>query len=95
VITIAELTSAPFFLSLFGGQRLGQPNSNVRTEALRGDRMGQRSIRISDHFRVCFAWTFGTLRTYSELVSPPVELLQAMRDLEQSDDFEALPDSSR
>ncbi len=26
-------------------------------EKLRGDRMGQRSTRINDQFRICFAWT--------------------------------------
>ena len=28
-----------------------------RLEALRGDRKGQMSIRINDHYRVCFKWT--------------------------------------
>ena len=28
-----------------------------RLEALRGDRVGQHSIRINDQFRVCFVWT--------------------------------------
>ena len=28
-----------------------------RLEALRGDREGQYSIRINDHWRVCFIWT--------------------------------------
>ena len=27
-----------------------------RLEALRGDRVGQRSIRINDQWRLCFAW---------------------------------------
>jgi proteic killer suppression protein len=27
-----------------------------RLEALRGDRMGQFSIRINDRFRICFVW---------------------------------------
>lgn len=26
-------------------------------EALKGDRLGQHSIRINDQWRVCFAWT--------------------------------------
>ena len=26
-------------------------------EALRGDRMGEHSIRINDQYRVCFRWT--------------------------------------
>ena len=26
-------------------------------EALKGDRMGQHSIRVNDQFRVCFRWT--------------------------------------
>ncbi len=28
-----------------------------RLEALRGDRIGQYSIRINDQFRICFVWT--------------------------------------
>ena len=28
-----------------------------RLEALRGDRVGQYSIRINDQWRVCFIWT--------------------------------------
>ena len=28
-----------------------------RLEALKGDRVGQHSIRINDQYRVCFAWT--------------------------------------
>ena len=27
-----------------------------RLEALRGDRVGQHSIRINDQYRVCFTW---------------------------------------
>ena len=27
-----------------------------RLEALRGDRMGQHSIRINDQYRICFIW---------------------------------------
>lgn len=27
-----------------------------RLEALRGDRLGQHSIRINDQFRICFVW---------------------------------------
>lgn len=27
-----------------------------RLEALRGDRVGQHSIRINDQFRICFVW---------------------------------------
>lgn len=30
-----------------------------RLEALRGDRMGQHSIRINDQYRICFRWTDG------------------------------------
>ena len=30
---------------------------NNRLEALKGDRVGQHSIRINDQFRVCFVWT--------------------------------------
>ena len=32
------------------------PPSN-RLEVLKGDRAGQRSIRVNDQFRVCFRWT--------------------------------------
>jgi len=28
-----------------------------RLETLRGDRVGQYSIRVNDQFRVCFVWT--------------------------------------
>ncbi|MEQ1604910.1 MAG: type II toxin-antitoxin system RelE/ParE family toxin [Pyrinomonadaceae bacterium] len=28
-----------------------------RLEALKGDRVGQYSIRVNDQFRVCFVWT--------------------------------------
>ena len=30
-----------------------------RLERLRGDRMGQYSIRINDQWRICFTWTPG------------------------------------
>lgn len=35
---------------------LASPPGN-RLEALRGDRVGQHSIRINDQFRLCFVWT--------------------------------------
>ena len=35
---------------------LRSPPGN-RLEALRGDRLGQHSIRINDQFRICFRWT--------------------------------------
>ena len=28
-----------------------------RLEALKGDRVGQYSIRVNDQFRICFVWT--------------------------------------
>jgi len=28
-----------------------------RLEALKGDRVGQHSIRINDQYRICFVWT--------------------------------------
>ena len=28
-----------------------------RLEALKGDRLGQHSIRINDQYRICFIWT--------------------------------------
>jgi len=30
-----------------------------RLEALKGDRIGQHSIRINDQWRICFAWEQG------------------------------------
>jgi len=30
-----------------------------RLEAMRGNRVGQHSIRVNDQFRVCFVWTEG------------------------------------
>ncbi|MEX2493291.1 MAG: type II toxin-antitoxin system RelE/ParE family toxin [Nitrospirales bacterium] len=30
-----------------------------RLEALKGDRVGQHSIRINEQFRICFYWTNG------------------------------------
>lgn len=35
---------------------LAAPPGN-RLEALKGDRVGQHSIRINDQYRVCFVWT--------------------------------------
>lgn len=35
---------------------LRQPPAN-RLEMLRGDRVGQHSIRVNDQFRLCFRWT--------------------------------------
>lgn len=34
------------------------PRGN-RLEALKGDRLGQFSIRINDQFRICFVWKNG------------------------------------
>jgi len=34
---------------------LGSPPGN-HLEALKGDRLGQHSIRINDQWRVCFVW---------------------------------------
>jgi len=28
-----------------------------RLEALKGNRLGQHSIRVNDQFRICFTWT--------------------------------------
>jgi proteic killer suppression protein len=36
-------------------QDLRVPPAN-RLEALKGDRKGQRSIRINDQWRICFVW---------------------------------------
>jgi proteic killer suppression protein len=35
---------------------LRSPPGN-QLEALKGDRVGQYSIRVNDQFRVCFVWT--------------------------------------
>ncbi len=35
---------------------LRSPPGN-RLDALKGDRVGQYSIRVNDQFRVCFVWT--------------------------------------
>ena len=35
---------------------LMRPPGN-RLEALKGDRAGQDSIRINDHWRICFVWS--------------------------------------
>jgi toxin HigB-1 len=37
---------------------LASPPGN-HLEALRGDRKGQHSIRINDHWRICFIWRGG------------------------------------
>jgi proteic killer suppression protein len=37
---------------------LRNPPGN-RLEALKGDRAGQMSIRINDHWRICFRWSKG------------------------------------
>jgi proteic killer suppression protein len=37
---------------------LRSPPGN-RLEALKGDRLGQHSVRINDQFRVCFRWFEG------------------------------------
>ena len=39
-------------------QDLRVPPGN-RLEALRGDRVGQYSIRINDQWRICFTWSEG------------------------------------
>ena len=39
-------------------QDLRVPPGN-RLEALRGDRLGQYSIRINDQWRICFTWSEG------------------------------------
>lgn len=35
---------------------LRSPPGN-RLEALKGDRVGQHSIRVNDQYRICFRWT--------------------------------------
>jgi toxin HigB-1 len=39
-------------------QDLNAPPGN-RLEALKGNRRGQYSIRINDHWRICFTWRDG------------------------------------
>ena len=39
-------------------RELNVPPGN-RLERLRGDRVGQHSIRINDQFRICFCWEDG------------------------------------
>ncbi|PHY20761.1 type II toxin-antitoxin system RelE/ParE family toxin [Caulobacter sp. BP25] len=39
-------------------EQLRAPPGN-RLEALRGDRVGQHSIRINDQWRICFRWRDG------------------------------------
>lgn len=39
-------------------QDLKQPPGN-QLEALKGDRIGQHSIRINDQWRICFRWDAG------------------------------------
>lgn len=34
---------------------------NNRLEALKGDRIGQHSIRINDQWRICFRWIDGNI----------------------------------
>jgi proteic killer suppression protein len=38
--------------------KLRSPPAN-RLEALRGDRVGQHSIRVNDQYRICFVWRDG------------------------------------
>ena len=55
IIAVAERKLA----QLDAAQSLGflkAPPGN-RLEALKGDRMGQHSIRINDQWRICFKWT--------------------------------------
>ena len=37
---------------------LASPPAN-RLEALKGDRLGQYSVRINDQYRICFRWSGG------------------------------------
>ena len=40
------------------GEDLRNPPGN-RLESLKGDRVGQMSIRINDQWRICFRWSKG------------------------------------
>lgn len=42
-------------------ENLRVPPGN-RLEKLRGDRVGQHSIRINDQYRICFVWSAGNAR---------------------------------
>jgi proteic killer suppression protein len=48
-------------LSLHGAASLNDLRSppGNRLEALKGDRLGQHSIRINDQWRICFVWRDG------------------------------------
>lgn len=35
------------------------PGARQQLEALKGDRLGQHSIRINDQWRICFVWLNG------------------------------------
>jgi proteic killer suppression protein len=52
---------------------LRSPPGN-RFEALRGDRVGQYSIRIHDQYRVCFSWV------PHEPIRPETDVLEAAGD---------------
>ncbi len=41
---------------------LRNPPGN-RLEALKGDRLGQLSVRINDQWRICFAWNNGEVHS--------------------------------
>lgn len=54
-----ELVASRKLQMLDAAESLGDPRSppGNRLEALKGDRVGQHSIRINDQWRVCFVWT--------------------------------------
>ncbi len=57
---IERVALRKFFQSHFARNPsdLAAPDGN-RLEALKGDRKGQRSIRINEQWRVCFIWRDG------------------------------------
>lgn len=46
-----------------------------RLEALKGNRLGQHSIRINDQWRICFLWVAGTLAENSPAGAYGVEIV--------------------
>ena len=36
-----------------------QPHAATTLEALKGNRLGQHSVRINDQYRICFIWQKG------------------------------------
>ncbi len=54
-----SIQSVSLAMRIHGGRPagLGDRHGRHRLEALRGDRAGQHSIRINNHFRLCLIWS--------------------------------------